>query len=70
MDISKENIYNVKYTSVIERGTLKKKRWTSKIKQFIRENRIISIATILFIMCVGMNLTLIYNFMKILQEVA
>lgn len=66
MEISKENIFNVKYTSVLEK---KDKKRTSNMIRFIRENKLISISIIVFLMCVGMNLILIFNFFKILQQV-
>lgn len=70
MEISKENIYDVKYTSILKRNNFKKRKWTSNLKKFIHENKIISISIVIFIMCIGMNLFLIYNFMKILQEIS
>jgi len=70
MEFSKENIYDVKYTSILKENKLKKREWTSNLKKFIRENKIISISIVIFIMCVGMNLTLIYNFIRVLQEVS
>ena len=70
MEFSKENIYDVKYTSILKEKNSDKRKRTSNLKKFIRENKIISISIVLFIMCVGMNLILIYNFMKILQEVS
>ncbi len=69
MEISKENVYNVKYTSILEGREFKKRKWTSNLKKFIRENKIISISIVIFFMCVGMNLILIYNFLKILQQI-
>jgi len=68
MEISKENIFNVKYTSVLEKRG-KKKRWTSNIVRFIRDNKLISISIIVFLMCVGINLILIFNFFKILTTI-
>ena len=69
METFKKNIYNVKYTSALEEISLKKEKWTSKIKKFIIENKIISIFIMLFFTCVGMNLFLIYNFLKVLQSI-
>ena len=68
MEISKDNIFGVKYTSVLEKKSTKKKR-TSTFLKFMRENKLISISIIVFLMCVGMNLILIFNFFKILQQV-
>ncbi len=68
MEISKKNIFKVGYTSTLQKK-LKNKRWTSKLLKFIRDNKIISISIIIFVMCVGMNLLLIYNFLKVLQQI-
>lgn len=65
MEISKENMFNINYTSVLEQKPTKRKR-TSKVLKFIKNNKIISIAVIVFFMCVSLNLVLIYNFMRIL----
>ena len=68
MEFSKENVFKVGYTSTLQEKT-KKKKWTSKFLKFIHNNKIISISIIVFFMCVMMNLFLIFNFLKILQEV-
>ena len=68
MEISKENMYNNKYSSILEGKKIRIRRWTRSFKQFIRKNKIISISIVLFIMCVGMNLILISNFLRILQQ--
>ncbi len=68
MDISKENIFKVGYTSTLQKN-VENKKWTSKFFKFIRDNKIISISIIVFFMCVMMNLFLIYNFLKVLQQV-
>jgi len=69
MSISKENIYNIKYTAIIGENNKKRKNWTSKLKRIIYKNKIISIFISIFIGCVIMNLFLIYNFLKILQHI-
>ena len=66
MEISKENVFKVGYTSVLG-STLKKNR-TSKIKKFIKNNKIISITILVFVMCFSLNVIMIYNFMKILEN--
>ena len=69
MSISKENIYNIRYTAIIGENNIKRKGWTSKLKNLIYENKILSIFISIFIGCVIMNLFLIYNFFKILQHI-
>lgn len=68
MEISKKNIFDVKYTSLLAKQS-EKKKWTSSVKTFIHEHKLISTAIIVFWMCVMMNLFLIYNFFRILQQV-
>ncbi len=66
MEISKENVFKVEYTSVL--GGKTRRNSTSKIKKFIKSNKIISITILIFIMCFSINIILIYNFMKILEN--
>ncbi len=66
MNVSKENIFDVKYTSVLEN---KKESWTSSIIKFFHRNKLISISIIVFFACVCMNLLLIYNFFRALQQI-
>ena len=81
MEISKNNIFDVKYTSALANKSEKTKGTSRIIKlfdryknsanniiKFVREHKIVSISVIVFLMCIGMNLVLIYNFFKILQQ--
>ena len=68
MKISKKNIYKIGYTSTIQKK-MKNKKWTSRLLKLICENKIISISIVLFVICVCVNLTLIYNFLKILEQI-
>lgn len=67
MEISKENIFKTQYSSVLE-GRRKTRR-TSRVINFIKQHKIISLSVIIFMTCVVLNLTLIYNFMKILGSI-
>ena len=68
MDISKENVFKVDYTAVLGREKIKKKRWTSSLKEFIVNNKLITLTIVVFSVCLTLNLVLIYNFMKILEN--
>ena len=39
---------------------------TSKLIKFIKNNKLITISALIFIMCVSLNFILIYNFMRVL----
>ena len=66
MNISKKNVFNVKYTPIQENKNI---NWTSRIIKYFRKNKIIMVLAIVFFTCVGMNLILIYNFLRILRQI-
>lgn len=68
MEISKENVFKVGYAPIVEQETNKNKRWTSKFLKFIYRNKMLTTAIVVFIMCVTLNLILVYNFMRILAS--
>ena len=68
MEISKDNMFKVEYTSVLGENIAKKKKRTSRVFKFIKKNKIISIAAVIFVVCVSFNCVLIYNFIKILES--
>ena len=47
---------------------VKKKSWTRSIKDFILNNKIISITILVFCLCLILNFSLIFYFMKILEN--
>ena len=67
MQISKENIFKRQYSAII--GQVQKKKKTSKLIELIREHKIIAISILVFFLTLILNLTLIYNFLKILQSI-
>ena len=70
MEISNENIFKMRYTSILgDKVSKNKKRTSRKIRDFILNNKIVSIAIVVFLTCVGINLVLIYNFMRILSNI-
>ena len=70
MDMPKNNVFNVSYTSVLEKTSVKKKmEWTSKLKKFIKSNKLITGTITIFIMCFVLNVFLVYSFMNILKSI-
>ena len=67
MEISKENVFKVEYTPILSVGIDKPKKRTRHIIKFIKKNKILAIAGIVFIGCVCLNFMLIYNFLRILS---
>ena len=66
MNISKK-IMN--YNTLLGEKVIKKRNWTSRILNFIKENKIVSISIVLFLLCVNVNLILIARFLSILQYI-
>ena len=66
MEITNENFFNVKYNSELNRLEMRKK---NRFIEAIRKHKIISLAFISLIMFSCLNFFLIYNFMKILQNI-
>ena len=67
MQISKDNVFKIEYSSIIGQE-LKEKRFT-RIKKFIKKHRLISITFLIFLMCLSFNLVMIYNFMRIIESI-
>ncbi len=68
MEISKENIFRKEYTGIFGQATIKRKSRLKKITGFIKNNKLISITLIVFLMFITLNFVLIYNFIKILEN--
>ncbi len=64
MNISKK-IMN--YNTLLGEKVIKKRNWTSRILNFIKKNKIVSISIVLFLLCVNVNLVLIAKFLHVLQ---
>ena len=65
MDITNENIFNVKYNTKLDRLELRKKNWFVKK---IQKHKIVSIMVTILIMFSCLNFFLIYNFFKLLEK--
>lgn len=47
----------------------KRKKWTSNLKKFISNNKLITITATIFTFCFILNVVLILNFMKIIETI-
>jgi len=69
MEYAKDELFEVRYDTKLDRLVIKKPRWRSKIFRAIKQHRIIATAGIAFIMFSTLNVVMIYSFMKILQNI-
>lgn len=69
MEYAKDELFEVKYDTKLDRLVLKKLRWTGKIVRAIKAHKLITTASIAFMMFSILNMVMIYSFMKILQNI-
>ena len=69
MEYAKDELFEVRYDTKLDRLVIKKPRWRSKVLRIIRRHKLITTATIAFIMFSWLNIVMIYSFMKILQNI-
>lgn len=69
MEYAKEKFFEVMYNTKLDKLVIKKERWVSKIKRFIRTHKFITTVSIAFVMFSTVNVVMIYSFMKILQNI-
>ncbi len=69
MKIIKNKMYILKEKPSLAINKHKLIDWTSEIIKCIYDNKIIAISIAIFLICVVMNLVLIYNFMRILKQI-
>ena len=69
MEYAKEKWYEVMYNTKLDRLFIRKERLISKIKRFIRTHKFITTVSLTFAVFSTVNVIMIYNFMKILQNV-
>lgn len=60
-----EKVINLGYTTYLQKP---KKKWTSNIKNIISKHKIATLCIAIVLMCIIMNLMLVYNFFKILEQ--
>ena len=69
MEYAKEKFYEVMYNTKLDKLVIRKERLISKIKRFIRIHKFITTVSLTFAVFSTVNVIMIYNFMKILQNV-
>ena len=69
MEYAKEKFYEVMYNTRLDRLVIRKERLISKVKRFIRTHKFITTTSIAFAIFSTANVIMIYNFMKVLQNI-
>ena len=69
MEYAKDEMFEVRYNTKLDRLVIKKERMRSKVWRKIKKNKLLSITVSSFILFSIANFIMIYNFMKILQNI-
>lgn len=69
MEYAKDDIFQIRYSTNLNRLQIGHERWTSRLLKTIKRHKLISTTIIALIVFSTANVIMIYNFMKILQNV-
>lgn len=69
MEYAKDEIFQIRYNTKLNRLQIGSERWTSKIHKKIKRHKLLTTIIIALITFSTANIIMIYNFMEILQNV-
>lgn len=69
MEYAKDEVFQVKYSTGLNRLKGKDETWTSRLAGSIKKHKLLTIIMLAFFVFATINLIMIGNFIKILQNV-
>ncbi len=69
MEYAKDEVFQVRYNTKLNRLEMAKEGWTSRVCQKVRRHKLLIAVIIAFFTFATINFFMICNFMKILQNV-
>lgn len=69
MEIAKEKWFEVRYNTRLDKLVIKKERLRNRFLKTIKKHKLITVASMAFVMFSILNTYMIYSFMKILQNI-
>ena len=69
MEYAKDDVFQIRYNTNLNRLQIGQERWTSRLLKTMKKHRLITTTVIAFIMFSIANIIMIYNFMRILQNI-
>ena len=67
MEYAKDEIFQIRYNTKLNRLQIKEERWTSKLYKKIKRHKFITAITTIFLLFSTINIVMINTFMQILQ---
>lgn len=69
MEYAKDEVFQIRYNTNLNRLQIGHERWTNRLLKTMKRHKLITTAIISFFMFSTVNVIMIYNFMKILQNI-
>ena len=69
MEYAKDEIFQIRYNTKLNRLQIEHESWTSKILKKMKNHKLITTIIIVLIIFLTANVIMIYNFMEILQSI-
>lgn len=69
MEYAKDEIFQVRYNTKLNRLETRGESWTSRLYKKIRRHKLLKTTIIAFFMFATLNIVMICSFMKILQNI-
>ncbi len=70
MEYAKDEIFQVRYTTNLNKLQMKGESWTSRWGKKMKKHKLLTMCILAFFMFATMNIVMIYSFMKILQNLS
>ncbi len=68
MEYAKDEVFQIRYNTNLNRLQIGSDRWTSRLLKTVRRHKLITTVIISLMIFGAANVIMIYNFMKILQN--
>ena len=69
MEYANDEIFQIRYNTKLNRLEMRGESWTSRLYKKIKRHKLVSTTIIAFFIFSTINMIMIYNFMKILQNI-
>lgn len=69
MEYAKDEIFQIRYNTRLNRLQIKNQNWTSRIYKKIKSHKLLATIIIVLVIFSTINIIMIYNFMQILQSI-
>lgn len=69
MEYAKDEIFQIRYNTKLNRLEMKNEKWTSMLVKKIKSHKLLASSMIIFLLLAIVNMAMVVSFMRILQNV-